>query len=52
MVGGRKFILLNKDDAFWVVLFATLAMTQLLKWNAFVVLAAVGCLGLLLKWSL
>jgi len=27
-------------------------MTQLLKWNIFVALAAVSCLGLLLKWLL
>jgi len=36
----------------WVVLFVTLVMTQLLKWNALVALAAVSCLGLLLKWFL
>ena len=36
----------------WVVLIATLIMTQLLKWNIFVALAAAGCLGLLLKWLL
>ena len=36
----------------WVVLFATLIMTQLLKWNALTALAAASCLGLLLKWLL
>ncbi|HAF13379.1 MAG TPA: hypothetical protein DHU55_01765 [Blastocatellia bacterium] len=36
----------------WVVLLATLVMTQLLKWNILVALAAVSCLGLLLKWLL
>ena len=36
----------------WVVLFVTLVMTQLLKWNALVALAAASCLGLLLKWFL
>jgi chromate transporter len=36
----------------WVVLVATLIMTQLLKWNIFVALAAVSCLGLLLRWWL
>ena len=36
----------------WVVLLATLVMTQLLKWNIFVALAAVTCLGLLLRWLL
>jgi len=36
----------------WVVLIAMLVMTQLLKWNIFVALAAVSCLGLLLKWLL
>jgi chromate transporter len=34
----------------WVVLFATLIMTQLLRWNALSALAAASCLGLLLKW--
>jgi chromate transport protein ChrA len=34
----------------WVVLLATLVMTQLLKWNIFVALAVASCLGLLLKW--
>ena len=34
----------------WVVLIATLVMTQLLKWNIFVALAAATCLGLLLRW--
>jgi chromate transporter len=34
----------------WVVLLATLVMTQLLKWNIFAALAAASCLGLLLKW--
>jgi len=36
----------------WVVLFATLVMTHLLKWNTLVGLAAASCLGLLLKWFL
>ena len=36
----------------WVVLFVTLVMTQLLKWNILVALVAVTCLGLLLKWFL
>jgi chromate transporter len=36
----------------WVVLFAMLVTTQLLKWNILVALAAVSCLGLLLKWFL
>jgi chromate transporter len=36
----------------WVVLIATLIMTQLLKCNIFVTLATVGCLGLLLRWLL
>ena len=36
----------------WVVLFATLIMTQLLKWNALIALAVASCLGLLLKWLL
>jgi chromate transporter len=34
----------------WVVLLATLVMTQVLKWNIFAALAAASCLGLLLKW--
>jgi chromate transporter len=34
----------------WVVLLATLIMTQLLKWNIFVALAGASSLGLLLKW--
>ena len=34
----------------WVVLPATLVMTQLLKWNIFIALAVASCLGLLLKW--
>ena len=33
----------------WVVLRATLVMTQLLKWNILVTLAVATCLGLLLK---
>ena len=36
----------------WIVLFAMLIMTQLLKWNALTALAAASCLGLLLKWLL
>jgi chromate transporter len=36
----------------WVVLLATLIMTQLLKWNIFVALAGASSLGLLLKWLL
>ena len=36
----------------WVVLFATLIMTQLLKWNALTALAAATCLGLVFKWLL
>jgi len=36
----------------WTVLFATLIMTQLLKWNALTALAAASCLGLVLKWLL
>ena len=36
----------------WVVLIAMIVMTQLLKWNIFVALAMVSCLGLLLKWLL
>jgi chromate transporter len=36
----------------WVVLLATLVMTQLLKWNALAALAAASLLGLLLKWWL
>ena len=36
----------------WVVLLATLVMTQLLKWNILVTLAVATCLGLLLKWLL
>lgn len=36
----------------WIVLVATLILTQLLKWNILVTLAAVTCLGLLLKWLL
>jgi chromate transporter len=36
----------------WVVLLATLVMTQLLKWNIFVALAGASSLGLLLKWFL
>jgi chromate transporter len=36
----------------WVILLATLIMTQLLKWNTLVALAAASCLGLLLKWLL
>ena len=36
----------------WVVLLATLVMSQLLKWNILVTLAVVSCLGLLLKWLL
>ncbi|MDX6532163.1 MAG: chromate transporter [Blastocatellia bacterium] len=34
----------------WVVLLATLVMTQLLKWNIVVALVVASCLGLLLKW--
>ena len=34
----------------WVVLFATLIMTQILKWNVLVALAVASCLGLLLTW--
>jgi chromate transporter len=34
----------------WVVLLATLIMTQLLKWNVLVALAIASCLGLLLTW--
>jgi hypothetical protein len=30
--------------------FATLMMTQLLKWNVLVALAVASCLGLLLTW--
>jgi len=33
----------------WLVLVAMLIMTQLLKWNIFVALATVSCLGLLLR---
>jgi len=29
-----------------------LVVTQLLKWNIFVALAVVSCLGLLLRWLL
>lgn len=36
----------------WVVLLAMIVMTQLLRWNLFVALAAATCLGLLLKWLL
>jgi chromate transporter len=36
----------------WVVMVVMLVMTQLLKWNSVVALAAVSCLGLLLKWLL
>ena len=36
----------------WIVLPATLILTQLLKWNIFVTLAVVGCLGLLFRWLL
>jgi chromate transporter len=36
----------------WIVLLAMLFVTQLLKWNIFVALATVCCLGLLLKWLL
>jgi chromate transporter len=34
----------------WIVLFVTLALTQLLKWNAIAAIAAACCLGLILKW--
>lgn len=34
----------------WVVFFAALMMTQLLKWNVLVALAVASCLGLLLAW--
>jgi chromate transport protein ChrA len=33
-----------------VVFFATLMMTQILKWNVLMALAVAGCLGLLLTW--
>ena len=36
----------------WVVLLATLVITQLLRWNIFVAMAVASCLGLLLKWLL
>jgi chromate transporter len=36
----------------WVVLAATLLMTQALRWNAFVALGAASGLGLALKWFL
>jgi hypothetical protein len=36
----------------WVVFFAALVLTQLLKWNAVAALAAASSLGLLLKWLL
>src|SRR5258708_25814274 len=36
----------------WIVLVSTLILTQLLKWNILVTLAAVSSLGLLLKWLL
>lgn len=36
----------------WVVLIATLIMSQLLRWNIFVALLMAICLGLLLKWIL
>ena len=36
----------------WVVLLATLVMTQLLKWNILVALTVACGLGLLLKWLL
>jgi chromate transporter len=42
---------LNRPLA-WLVLIATLVLTQLLRWNIFVALATVSCLGLLLKWLL
>jgi chromate transporter len=35
----------------WLVLLATVVMTQLLKWNAFAALAAASALGLMLEWS-
>lgn len=34
----------------WIVLLATLIMTQLLKWNIFLALGTASCLGLLLHW--
>jgi chromate transporter len=34
----------------WIILVATLIMTQLFRWNILVTLAAVSGLGLLLKW--
>lgn len=40
---------LTKPEA-WVVFFATLIMTQLLKWNVLVAVAIASCLGLLLMW--
>src|SRR2546423_15631379 len=34
----------------WVVFFAALVMTQILKWNVLAALAVASCLGLLLTW--
>src|SRR6266550_1815532 len=42
---------LTKPTA-WIVFFATLIMTQFLKWNALTALAVASCLGLALKWLL
>jgi len=36
----------------WIVLLTMLVLTQLIKWNIFMALAAVSGLGLLLKWLL
>ena len=36
----------------WIILVATLIMTQLFRWNVLVTLASASCLGLLLKWLL
>ena len=36
----------------WIVFFATLIMTQLLKWNILTSLAVASCVGLALKWLL
>jgi chromate transporter len=38
------------QPAAWIVLLTTLVLTQLFKWNIFVTLATVSCLGLLLRW--
>lgn len=40
------------DPIAWVVLAATLTMTQLLKWNIFIALGAATALGLMLTWWL